>query len=76
MNPIEHFFIGWCVANVSSEISARERMIITAAAIAPDLDGLGMLVEVPMRNTSETATRGTRPEAFATTGACNRSQLL
>jgi inner membrane protein len=52
MNIIEHFFIGWCVANVSSEVSRRERMIITAAAVVPDLDGLGMLVEIPTRNTS------------------------
>ena len=52
MNPIEHFLIGWCVANVSTELSREERMIITAAAVAPDLDGLGMLVEIPTRNTS------------------------
>jgi Predicted membrane-bound metal-dependent hydrolase (DUF457). len=52
MNVVEHFFIGWCVANISSEVSPRERMIITAAAVAPDIDGLGMLVEIPTRNTA------------------------
>ena len=52
MNVIEHFFIGWCVASGSPHLSDRERMIITAAAVIPDIDGLGLLVEVPTRNTA------------------------
>ena len=52
MNVIEHFFIGWCVANTSTRLTQRERILITAAAVIPDADGLGMLVEIPTRNTS------------------------
>lgn len=52
MNPIEHFFIGWCVANIPAESTARDRLLITAAAVIPDADGLGMLVEIPTRNTA------------------------
>ena len=51
MNPVEHFLIGWCIANTSSELSTRERLLITTAAVVPDVDGLGMLVELPTRNT-------------------------
>lgn len=52
MNPIEHFFIGWCVANIPPQSTARDRLIVAAAAVIPDIDGLGMLVEIPTRNTS------------------------
>lgn len=51
MNPVEHFLIGWCVASTSSELNTRERLMITAAAVIPDIDGLGMLVEIPTRDT-------------------------
>jgi hypothetical protein len=52
MNVVEHFFIGWCVANTSTTLTRRERAIVTAAAVVPDIDGLGMLIEIPTRNTS------------------------
>jgi hypothetical protein len=52
MNVIEHFFIGWCIANTVPNLSDRERTIVTVAAVIPDLDGLGMLVELPTRNTA------------------------
>ena len=52
MNIVEHFFIGWCVANTSTTLNERERMIVTAAAVLPDIDGLGMLVEIPTRDTA------------------------
>jgi inner membrane protein len=51
MNPVEHFLIGWCVASTSTELNTRERLMITAAAVIPDIDGLGMLVEIPTRDT-------------------------
>jgi hypothetical protein len=51
MNPVEHFLIGWCIANTARDLTTRERLIITAAAVVPDVDGLGMLVELPTRNT-------------------------
>ena len=52
MNVVEHFFIGWCIANTSRTFGRRERALITAAAVIPDVDGLGMLVEIPTRDTS------------------------
>ena len=52
MNVIEHFFIGWCVANVRPDISERDRALITVASVIPDIDGLGLLVELPTRATS------------------------
>jgi len=52
VNPVEHFFIGWCVAATSVELTRQERFIVTAAAVVPDIDGLGMLIEIPTRNTS------------------------
>jgi inner membrane protein len=52
VNPVEHFFIGWCVGNIPPQSTARERLIIATAAVIPDIDGLGMLVEIPTRNTA------------------------
>ena len=52
MNVVEHFFIGWCVANTSATLTPRERLIVTTAAVIPDIDGLGALVEIPTRNSS------------------------
>lgn len=43
MNVIEHFFIGWCIANSVPSLSDRERTIVTVAAVVPDLDALGMV---------------------------------
>jgi LexA-binding, inner membrane-associated putative hydrolase len=51
MNPVEHLLIGWCVANTSSRLTSRDRLLITVAAVVPDIDGLGMLAEIPTRNT-------------------------
>ena len=51
MNVIEHFFIGWCIANGSPSLSDRDRTIVTVAAVIPDIDGLGLLLEIPTRNT-------------------------
>jgi membrane-bound metal-dependent hydrolase YbcI (DUF457 family) len=52
VNVVEHFFIGWCIANSAPAIGRRERGLITAAAVIPDIDGLGAIVEIPTRNTS------------------------
>ncbi len=52
MNIVEHFFIGWCIGNVSPDFTPRQRAIITAAAVIPDADGLGMLAEIPTRHTT------------------------
>jgi hypothetical protein len=52
VNVVEHFFIGWCIAIGAPSLDRRERGLITAAAVIPDLDGLGAIVEIPTRNTN------------------------
>jgi membrane-bound metal-dependent hydrolase YbcI (DUF457 family) len=52
VNPIQHLLIGWCIASSAPELDRRERFMVTAAAVIPDIDGLGMLVELPTRNTA------------------------
>jgi hypothetical protein len=49
MSPITHFLSGWAVANLT-ELDRRERALVTLAAVAPDADGLGVLVDLLRRN--------------------------
>lgn len=51
-----HFFAGWLVAATGKELSARERVGIAAAGVAPDLDGLGIIGEYLTRNSSHPVT--------------------
>ncbi|MCP4149151.1 MAG: metal-dependent hydrolase [bacterium] len=50
MSPVSHFLIGWLLANSSSTLSRRERIMITLAGVIPDIDGLGAIAEVATRN--------------------------
>lgn len=57
MSPITHFFAGWLLASVSptgrpSTLTRREKALVVAAAVAPDIDGLGIIPELLTRNTS------------------------
>lgn len=45
MNPITHGLVGWCLAETVPGLGLRERSVIVAAAVAPDLDGLGIVPE-------------------------------
>ena len=45
MNPFTHFFASWCFAN-TGDFEQRDRMLITLAGVAPDIDGLGGIVYV------------------------------
>jgi hypothetical protein len=45
MNPITHFFMGWTVANAAPALVKRDRLLVTLAGVAPDLDGLGIVAE-------------------------------
>ena len=56
MNPITHALSGWCLAEAVPGLSGRDRAIVTAGAVAPDLDGFGMLPEL--------FTRGSRHPLF------------
>ena len=44
MHPITHFLASWTVGDLTLEDS-RDRTLVTLCGIAPDLDGLGVVVE-------------------------------
>ena len=50
MSPVTHALLGWLVAGVPRNLSRRERALITAAAVVPDLDGLGAIAELATRD--------------------------
>jgi hypothetical protein len=51
MSPITHFLAGWLVA-APAPLTRREKALVVAAAIAPDLDGFGLIPELLTRNSS------------------------
>ncbi len=52
MSPITHFLTGWMVANVT-ELSPRDRALVTLAGIAPDADGLGIVAEIATKHSAQ-----------------------
>ena len=57
MSPVTHLFAGWLLAAVSptghpTTLTRREKALVVAAAVAPDIDGLGIVPELLTRNTS------------------------
>jgi inner membrane protein len=57
MSPVTHFFAGWLLASVSptgqpTSLTRREKALVVAAAVAPDIDGIGIVPELLTRNTS------------------------
>ncbi len=56
MSPVTHFLLSWTLAERSAT-TPRERAWITFAGIAPDLDGLGWIVDVANQALG-------RPESF------------
>lgn len=56
MSPVTHFLVGWMVANVPRGIGRRERAAIALAGVAPDIDGLGAIVEVATRHSAHPLT--------------------
>lgn len=52
MNPITHALAGWCLAEAVPGLEKRDRAIVVAAAVAPDLDGFGLLPELLTRDSS------------------------
>jgi hypothetical protein len=53
VNPVTHALLGWAIAGPSGGLSRRERAWIVAAAVAPDLDGLGLIAEIATRESRE-----------------------
>ena len=51
MNPVTHFLVSWGVASVAA-LDRRDRVIVTLAGVAPDLDGLGAIPELFTRNSA------------------------
>jgi len=49
MSPVTHLLLGWTVANADKSLSRKERAAVTLAGIAPDLDGLGLIIEILTR---------------------------
>ena len=52
MSPITHLRVGWTVAN-SADLNRRERAMVTAAGVIPDLDGFGIIAELLTKNSSK-----------------------
>lgn len=57
MSPVTHFFAGWLVAATADIVSPgsltrREKALVVAAAVAPDLDGLSIIPELLTRHSS------------------------
>lgn len=57
MSPVTHFLAGWLLASVSpvgkpTTLTRREKTLVVAAAVAPDLDGIGLVPELLTRHTS------------------------
>ena len=51
MSPITHFFTGWVLANCF-DLERKERILVTLASVAPDIDGLGIIPELLTRNSA------------------------
>jgi len=51
MSPFTHFFISWSVAN-TGRLTRKDRFLITAAGVSPDVDGLGIMADLLTKNTA------------------------
>ncbi len=49
MNPITHGLSGWVIGSALN-LDRRDRGLLTLAALAPDLDGAGLLVDIAAGN--------------------------
>lgn len=47
MNPATHFLAGWTLT-LPFPLSRRDRGLVTAASVAPDADGLGLLADLAL----------------------------
>lgn len=55
MSPVTHFLVGWVVANADG-LNRKERVAVTVAGIAPDIDGIGIVAEVFTRDSQHPLT--------------------
>ncbi|HYX52603.1 MAG TPA: hypothetical protein VE783_04080, partial [Candidatus Limnocylindrales bacterium] len=53
MSPVTHFLSGWALASAfAARLGKTEKALVTVAAIAPDIDSVGILPELLTRNTA------------------------
>ena len=52
MSPITHFLTGWTIANLPTETTPRDRLLISLAAVIADVDGLGIVIDFITRRTT------------------------
>ncbi len=50
MNPVTHALVGWSLSETYPAFTNRERALVVAAGVAPDLDGFGLLPELLTRD--------------------------
>ena len=51
MSPVTHLLLGWLIAE-SAPLARRERAVVAIAGIAPDVDGLGLLIDLVTKRTA------------------------
>jgi membrane-bound metal-dependent hydrolase YbcI (DUF457 family) len=51
MSPVTHLLTGWLTAQ-TADLSRRDRALVTLSGVVPDIDALGVLVELATENTS------------------------
>jgi len=51
LSPVTHFLAGWVLANTAT-LNRRERIAVTLASVAPDIDGLGLIPELVTRKST------------------------
>ena len=52
MSPFTHFFISWPIAN-TGRLTMKDRFLITASGVAPDVDGIGIVVDFLTRKSEQ-----------------------
>ena len=52
MNPVTHFFVGW-VAGLPADLPRRDRALLVAASVSPDIDGLPVLLDFVRHHSSD-----------------------
>jgi hypothetical protein len=48
MSPVTHLLSGWLLSN-AVKLNRRDRLLTTAAAIIPDIDGIGIVADHALR---------------------------
>jgi hypothetical protein len=66
MSPVTHLLTGWLTAQ-AADLSRRDRALVTLSGVVPDIDALGVVVELlPPRSVSQSRFRS---------GACDASYV-